>query len=322
MKEFCKKHNITENQFLGIDEVGGSLDLRSLTSIPDGFNPTVGGGLYLNSLTSIPDGFNPTVGGSLDLRSLTSIPDGFNPTVGGGLYLNSLTSIPDGFNPTVGGGLYLRSLTSIPDGFNPTVGGDLYLRSLTSIPDGFNPTVGGGLYLNSLTSIPGGFNPTVGGSLDLRSGNKYIGSDVSSLNFMQFQNGKYILVDNMFTEVISKKGLVWKVKKYATEKTLYIATDGNGKYSHGNTIREAKDDLIYKISERSTDEYKILTLDSKLKFNEAVMCYRAITGACRPGIEDFLKRKTVRKKSFTIAEIIAITKGEYQSQTFEQFFKR
>ena len=65
--------------------------------------------MYLNSLTSIPEGFNPTVGGDLYLRSLTSIPEGFNPTVGGYLYLNSLTSIPEGFNPTVGGSLYLRS---------------------------------------------------------------------------------------------------------------------------------------------------------------------------------------------------------------------
>jgi len=43
--------------------------LSSLTSIPEGFNPTVGGDLYLRSLTSIPEGFNPTVGGYLDLGS-------------------------------------------------------------------------------------------------------------------------------------------------------------------------------------------------------------------------------------------------------------
>jgi len=46
----------------------------------------VGGSLYLSSLTSIPQGFNPTVGGDLDLSSLTSIPQGFNPTVCGSLY--------------------------------------------------------------------------------------------------------------------------------------------------------------------------------------------------------------------------------------------
>ena len=76
-KEFYQKQNLTEAQFDGTEEIGGYLYLRSLTSIPEGFNPTVGGSLYLSSLTSIPEGFNPTVGGYLDLRSLTSIPEGF-----------------------------------------------------------------------------------------------------------------------------------------------------------------------------------------------------------------------------------------------------
>jgi len=80
--EFCKKHNLTIEQFYGREEVGGDLYLGSVTSLPDGFNPTVGGDLDLGSVTSLPDGFNPTVGGDLDLRSVTSLPDGFNPTVG------------------------------------------------------------------------------------------------------------------------------------------------------------------------------------------------------------------------------------------------
>jgi hypothetical protein len=168
-KAFCKKHGLTEDQFYGKETVGGDLDLGSVTSLPDGFNPTVGGYLYLGSVTSLPDGFNPTVGGDLYLGSVTSLPDGFNPTVGGDLYLGSVTSLPDGFNPTVGGYLDLGSVTSLPDGFNPTVGGDLYLRSVTSLPDGFNPTVGGDLDLGSVTSLPDGFNPTVGGYLDLGS---------------------------------------------------------------------------------------------------------------------------------------------------------
>ncbi|MEY4767707.1 MAG: hypothetical protein RL637_346, partial [Pseudomonadota bacterium] len=69
-EDFLKKYEITEQQFLGKEKIQGYLDLRSLTSIPDGFTPTVGGSLYLSSLTSIPDGFTPTVGGSLYLSSL------------------------------------------------------------------------------------------------------------------------------------------------------------------------------------------------------------------------------------------------------------
>ena len=128
-------------------EYPGSLDLSELTSIPQGFNPTVGGDLFLDSLKSIPSDFNPTVGGNLYLDGLTSILSNFNPTVGGNLVLNHLTSIPDGFNPTVGGNLVLDSLTSIPSGFNPTVGGNLLLVGLTSIPDSVRKNVKGKVYL-------------------------------------------------------------------------------------------------------------------------------------------------------------------------------
>ena len=297
-EQFKKQFNLTENQFKGIDKVEWSLDLRSLTSIPEGFNPTVGGYLYLGSLTSIPEGFNPTVGGNLYLGSLTSIPEGFNPTVGGYLYLGSLTSIPEGFNPTVGGNLYLGSLISIPEGFNPTVGGSLDLGSLTSIPEGFNPTVGRDLYLGS----------------GLTANSQKLKGEIT------WQNGKYISVDGIFTEVLSKKGNIYKVKKINQTKEFYLITDGLDKWSHGDTIKEAKEDLIYKISNRSKEDFKHLTVESKLTFKEAIECYRVITGACSFGTKDFIKSTGLTSKSYTIKEMIELTKNRYGNETFVNFF--
>ena len=46
-KELIKRYDLTEDHFYGKEEIGGSLDLESVTSIPEGFNPTVGGSLYL-----------------------------------------------------------------------------------------------------------------------------------------------------------------------------------------------------------------------------------------------------------------------------------
>lgn len=46
---FLKKYNLTEDQFCGKEKIGGDLDLSSVTSLPDGFNPTVGGYIYLRS---------------------------------------------------------------------------------------------------------------------------------------------------------------------------------------------------------------------------------------------------------------------------------
>ena len=266
--EFCQKYGITENQFKGIDEYKGSLYLRSLTSIPEGFNPTVGGSLYLRSLTSIPEGFNPTVGGYLDLRSLTSISDGFNPTVGGSLYLSSLTSIPDGFNPTVGGDLDLESLTSIPDGFNK---------------------------------------------------NYYQNKDIPFIKWGK-GNGTHIFCDGRFSEVISKKGNVWKLKDVNKSNEYYLVTDGNGKFAHGNSIKEAKYDLIYKISDRDKSQYKTLDIEKKLPFDRCIEIYRVITGACSTGTKNFINANSIAAKKYSIKDMAKITNGQYGNNDFKQFF--
>jgi hypothetical protein len=49
-QQFLELTGLTENQFLGIDEIGGNLYLQNVTSIPEGFNPTVGGYLDLKVL--------------------------------------------------------------------------------------------------------------------------------------------------------------------------------------------------------------------------------------------------------------------------------
>jgi hypothetical protein len=305
--------------------VGGYLYLSSLTEIPNGFNPTVGITLYLNSLTEIPNGFNPTIGGALCLNSLTKIPKGFNPIVGGDLDLNSLKQIPKGFNPTVGRSLRLNSLKQIPKGFNPTVGWDLDLKSLTELPQGFNPTVGWNLWLNSLTKIPEGFNPTVGGALCLQSLTEipegFNRSDYEEKNISLFEWDKYILCDDRFSEVISKKGNVWKLKNIGKDKIYYLVTDGNGKYAHGDSIKEAKGDLIYKISNRDVSQYQNIDLDEKYSFVECITMYRSITGSCSTGVKNFIETNGIKKQSYSVNDIIGITKNNYGNESFNKFFK-
>jgi hypothetical protein len=307
--------------------VGYYLDLKSVTSIPEGFNPTIEGSLNLQNVTSIPEGFNPTIGGNLYLESVTSIPEGFNPTVGGSLNLQNVTSIPEGFNPTIGGSLNLKSVTSIPEGFNPTVGGFLNLRSVTSIPEGFNLTIGGSLNLKSVTSIPEGFNPTIGGNLYLQNVTSipegFCKSDFEykDIPFLSWQNEKFILVDRIFTEVISKKSNVYLVKKINQDKQFYIVTDGNGKYAHGDTIQQAKEDLIYKITNKNKDNFKDLTLESVLSFEKAIEAYRVITGACSFGVKDFIQNSNIESKDYSIKQMIELTQDKYGNETFKAFFK-
>jgi len=240
IKDFCKQIDITEKQFSGKEKISGYLDLRGLTSIPQGFNPTVGG--------------------YLDLSGLTSIPQGFNPTVGGSLYLRGLTSIPQGFNPTVGGSLYLRGLTSIPQGFNPTVGGSLYLRY--------------------------GVN-----------------ANHSPLNnkILSWADGKYISADGIFTEVLSKKGNVYKVKKLNDPKEFYLVSDGQSFHSHGDTLKQAKEDLRFKMIADKLKKEPI-----KKDTIITVQYYRIITGACEAGVKNWMKENNIKKTQYKASELLPL----------------
>ena len=207
-------------------------------------------------------------------------------------------------------------------------GGYLDLRGtqIQSLPD--NLTVGGYLDLGytQIQSLPD--NLTVGGGFDLR------GTPITDTSMVNCQftvnmvdklwsNSKFIKVDGMFAEKVSHHGNVWEVKKINSTKTFFIVTDGNGKYAHGDTIQEAKRDLIYKISNRDKSEYEKLTLSSELTFEEAIECYRVITGACSFGTKNFVENHLGEKKGkYTIQEMIDLTRGRYGNKTFKEFFKQ
>lgn len=97
-------------------------------------------------------------------------------------------------------------------------------------------------------------------------------------------------------------------------------TDGNGKWAHGKTLKEAKADLVYKISDRDMSKYKGLTLESVLKFEKAIEMYRTITGACAAGTRGFVETLSKVKKEYTVQEIVELTRGQYGNRDFAQFF--
>ena len=133
---------------------------------------------------------------------------------------------------------------------------------------------------------------------------------------------EFLHVDGILSDVIEKKGNVYHVRNGINRSISYVVTDGNNHWAHGKTLDEAKQDLLYKISDRDKSQYKDLTLDSELPYYEAIACYRVITGACRMGTQDYLEHRlpTPHKEKYTIREMIELTKTEYGSQTFKEFF--
>ena len=136
------------------------------------------------------------------------------------------------------------------------------------------------------------------------------------------ENGKYIKADDIFGKIVEQRGNVYHINVYGTEEITYLVTDGKGKWSHGETLKEAKADLIYKITNRDKSDYENLSLDNELSFEEAITCYRVITGACSFGTKDFIKNRLGKNKKevYTIKEIIDLTEGEYGNKVFKDFF--
>ena len=135
---------------------------------------------------------------------------------------------------------------------------------------------------------------------------------------------EFLHVDGILSEVIEKKGNVYHVRNGVNKAITYVVTDGNGHWAHGDTLEDAKEDLIFKICKRDKSEYESLTLDSELPYNEAIDCYRVITGACRTGTRDYIEHRlpNPRKEKYTIGEMIELTKDEYGGRTFREFFEK
>jgi len=96
---------------------------------------------------------------------------------------------------------------------------------------------------------------------------------------------------------------------------FYVAQSG-GYNAHGNTVAMAVQELAFKTGERDVGQYRNMPLDTQKTPQEWAIVYRTVTGACRFGTEDFMKRKGALKKSYTLADILQETDGAYG---YEQF---
>ena len=130
-----------------------------------------------------------------------------------------------------------------------------------------------------------------------------------------------IIADGILSEIIKQKGNVYKVKNHGQNKITYLVKDGDI-YSHGKTLQEAKNSLIYKISNRDTSKYEEYDLSTKVSKKEAIQMYRCITGACGQGTKMFVESLENVPESLTVGEIIDITKGQYGNDKLKEFFGR
>jgi len=141
-------------------------------------------------------------------------------------------------------------------------------------------------------------------------------------DYFHYENetNEIVYVDGIVSKILSKKGNVLKVVNEGEVQESYIVSNG-ALYAHGNSIKEAKASLIYKISDRNTSEYKHFTLNTLVTFEEAVIMYRKITGSCESQTKVFAEANKFKSKK-TIQEIIKITECQYNNNLLVQFFNK
>lgn len=303
------------------------LHLPHVTHIGAGFKPTVYNSMYLCSLESIDSNTTWVVGCDLELQGVTHISSNVSLVVGQHLTLPSLKHLPKDLKLVVGGTANLNSVKELYDGIELTIGRNLELDSLVTIPKNSKIIVGDALYLGSIKTIPKKFRPMVGFSI-YHSLYNYTWSKCKIIErWEELQliswGGKYIQVDGILGEVVHERNGVYKCKHITRgNKIMYVISDGKGCYAHGDTINDARVSLEYKIGYRDSSKYDGLSLDSVLSHDDAIVCYRIITGACQYGTKYFIDDvlKDGKKDSYTIQEIIDLTNGQYGHTTFKRYF--
>jgi hypothetical protein len=151
----------------------------------------------------------------------------------------------------------------------------------------------------------------VGGKADLVDGKK-----IKAGVWYIVQKAKWVEVDftdGIFSYVISNKSGVKKVKT-ESGKVLYVVSDANGNSAHGETIKKAREDLIYKAVAKFDG-----ALPKEATGKEWIGIYRAVTGACAAGVKGFVDStgKSL-DDTYTAKGIAALVKGQFGSEKFAQ----
>jgi hypothetical protein len=181
-------------------------------------------------------------------------------------------------------------------------------------------SVGGDLSINSSAKLDAPQLESVGGDLYIREGATLTAGKLYTGGYDKFK-----VIDSIGCVVLSTKQsngftiLSCRHSKIKNQKVVgdkFYVAQKDGHNAHGKTIEEAVRELQFKTGNRDVSQWNNLDPKTAKTPDEWAFVYRMITGACQYGTKDFMSRQKLKKK-YTLAEILAATKGAYGHDTFK-----
>ena len=266
-----------------------------------------------------------SVGGSVSINSNCELKAERLESVGGSVSINSNCELKA--LKSVGGSVSINSNAELKA--LKSVGGSVFINSNCELKA--LKSVGGSVFINSNCELKAERLESVGSSVSINSNAKANFSKSIKKNDItaqakcrkhlekSFEKSGYSFADNILSEIIQKKGNLYKVRICGKTEISYLVTDGEA-YSHGATLQEARDGLMFKISSRDTSEFKSWKLSKIISKRDAIRAYRMITGACEQGVRQWMNQQGKTPEKISVKDLIKLTKGAYGNETFEKFF--
>jgi hypothetical protein len=350
LTDFLDRYDIDytiDNGYVVANEI--DLSFKNISELPDNFHLIKCNNFYLggNEISELPENFHLIRCNSISLYNnrISKLPENIHLLKCNNLNLgiNKICELPENFHliecDTID--LSHNKLNKLPENFHLIKCNYLYLNNnkITELSDNFHLIKCTNLYLsdNEITELPDNFHLIKCNSIDLSFNNTIkLPENINLIkcNVLLFIYYKLYCNHQYFDEVeITKEyiycdGLLtwYDTKKQINDYTVYfgrfgeiIVTKDNLTFAHGNTIRQAISDLLFKLSDRNKDEYLELNKNVQYPIENMIVMYRTITGACSFGVEEFMKSKNFND-TISLNEINAIIGNNYGSKSFREFF--
>ena len=205
------------------------------------------------------------------------------------------------------GSLDIRADAKLP--VLTSVGGYLYISADAKLP--VLTSVGGYLYIraDAKLSMPA----------DAKKNDPTAASRCRSMLLSSFAAAGFSFADGILARIVSQRGPVSRVIICGKTEVSYVVSDDEGNNAHGDTLAEARADLMVKRTSKDLTQFKKWTLAKVVSKEDAIFAYRSITGACAKGTGLWLKQHKT-PESLSVGKIVTLTQGAYGADAFAKFF--